>query len=159
MREIKFRAWHKEWSPQESEFQGQKINGMEAVRDLHETKKGKWQVGMWNWKCSVPLEEVELMQFTGLLDKNGKEIYEGDIVKKQQGEYLWIYEVGTKENFGNNLYLLKRYQNFDVDEEKEAYVFRDKYFLGKESWDMLIGSDREIIGNIYENPELIRSNV
>ena len=64
-----------------------------------------------------------VMQFTGLSDKNGKEIYEGDLIQFERCEGVWpdqigVHEVGWLFNCGNS-------------------------FLG------------EVIGNIYENPELI----
>ena len=65
VREIKFRAWDKENKvmiyPKGILFDGRVVN----------------------FNCGIlePFEEYELMQFTGLYDKNGKEIYEGDIIK------------------------------------------------------------------------------
>jgi uncharacterized phage protein (TIGR01671 family) len=74
-------------------------------------------------------DEVKLMQFTGLLDKNGKEIYEGDVL---WGHYFveWLSE----DNF-NGYYAVK-------NGNPKHYVALPYY------------PDLEIIGNIYENPEL-----
>ena len=81
--------------------------------------------------------KFELMQFTGLKDKNGKEIYEGDIIKAS-------YE--NEDEVGEVFY------------EKESAMFNIK----GSSWfseEDLLYSDRfyEIIGNIYENPELLEA--
>ena len=72
-------------------------------------------------------------QFTGLFDKNNKEIFEGDIVTLAHGEYK-----GTnKIRFINGAFLDGDYPLADVD-------FKD-------------GAELEIIGNIYSNPELLPS--
>ena len=65
-----------------------------------------------------------IMQFTGLLDKNGKEIYEGDIIKAD-----WHWEEPKQVSL-----------NFDWIYDFQEYG--------------LDGDNLEIIGNIYENPEL-----
>lgn len=73
------------------------------------------------------LEDIDLMQFTGLLDKNGKEIYEGDIVKTEDFTgYIWYRspDFVIRQDIGSN------------NEHTYLDFFRE----------------REVIGNIYENP-------
>jgi uncharacterized phage protein (TIGR01671 family) len=80
------------------------------------------------------IESVELMQFTGLHDKNGKEIYEGDIIDDGLHSNIiigWCKELGS--------FVLTR----------KGWAFR--HWFG-ESCDP---EKVEIIGNIYENPNLI----
>ena len=79
-------------------------------------------------------DEIELMQSTGLKDKNGKEIFEGDIVKMAKDVYSepTYYEV--------------------VRHRGGAYRLESKQH-GCELW--LRHTDCEVVGNIYKNPELL----
>lgn len=87
--------------------------------------------------CYNP-DEIELMQSTGLKDKNGKEVFIGDIVKCTRG---CLHEV----------YLEKEYGGTFIGGMPAVYLkgFGDGY-----AWTEY----EEIIGNIYENPELLEVN-
>jgi uncharacterized phage protein (TIGR01671 family) len=82
----------------------------------------------------VSAEDLVLMQSTGLLDKYGKEIFEGDIVKTAKDVYSepTYYEV--------------------IRHRGGAYRLESKQH-GCELW--LRHTDCEVVGNIYENPELL----
>ncbi|HEM4322831.1 TPA: hypothetical protein U1X88_001834 [Streptococcus suis] len=83
-----------------------------------------------------------LMQSTGLFDKNGKEIFEGDVVLENGWRKVAV-SFGTQEieeNFGDK----RIFQGFNL-------------CLGGGYPDAVM-SDFEIIGNIYENPELVEVN-
>jgi len=75
--------------------------------------------------------DLAIMQYTGLKDKNGKEIYEGDILKGVLENHEVVY---NKAYFGLS--------NFGLSSDYPMHL------LGQE--------DFEVIGNIYENPELLK---
>lgn len=80
--------------------------------------------------------EVELMQYTGLKDKNGKEIYEGDVLGRNG---YWNYYIGFEEGcFVTIPTDLVQRNNFSWLPIKKS-----------------IFENVEVIGNIYENPELL----
>ena len=88
--------------------------------------------------------KIYLMQSTGLKDKNGIEIYEGDIVKVTQylggmarGRLIHLVE---KSKYNNNLMLIRKSK---------------RSFLPEVSLRFNRSKDYEVIGNIYENPELL----
>lgn len=110
------------------------VNGVIEANDEYIT------IGEW---CSVKPETLGLS--TGLLDKNGTEIFEGDIVKRYKSPFFvaeWEYQIET---------VVKR----------EACLLLGKK-LGKNFATMSFGSPftksdlLEVIGNIYENPELLK---
>lgn len=127
-REIKFRAWDKDGdNPQEKDLKGVMICWDYIKAHYYTFRKA--------------LDgELELMQYTGLKDKNGKEIYEGDIIELEssnQHKGLIKYEVSWGSwSWMKGIIIGKPMYSFDAIEAR---------------------SRSEIIGNIYENPELIKS--
>ncbi len=112
-REIKFRAWDKE------------------------------QNNMWHWENLIDKQCTYLnskyfvaMQFTGIQDKNGKDIYEGDKV------------IGTDPHGNTDRGVV------DYETSEAAFVYR---FTSPETWGRFKTDYEtyEVIGNIYENPELL----
>ena len=126
-REIKFRVWdifHKNMMYSGIDFDV--INFTDGIIE--------WD---WKWECYAQSLEIGkgksvLMQFTGLFDKNGKEIYEKDII-----------------TYKKHIDVI----NFNKLEFKDSYLQGTSY--GYHFRELLTG-DIEIIGNIYENPELLK---
>lgn len=85
--------------------------------------------GRNNYASGVPIIPQSLGQYTGLTDKSGKKIFEGDIIKNNKGDY---YEIAY----------LAKYTRFAP--RKPGTVFA-----------VFPLEDTTIIGNIYENPELL----
>lgn len=77
------------------------------------------------------VRDYVLMQSTGLKDKNGVEIYEGDIVK----------------NIYDEIYVVKWLDT--------GFYLEEKYNGGFDYSELHFGDNKEIVGNIYENPELL----
>ena len=112
MRELKFRAWFNRFE--------------KMVYEVDKDTFDLWK-GYWNGKIHIvyPDDGDVVEQYTGLKDKNGKEIYEGDIVKLWDREpelVVWDNLIGAYDPLS--------WETFDTDE-------------------------CEIIGNIHENPELL----
>lgn len=94
---------------------------------------------------TIPVRADSVGQFTGLLDKNGKEIYEGDVL-------LW--KCSKSENKKEKLHIVSIEWGIDMAHGYSLTIYDngEKWATSKSYWN---ASDREIIGNIYENPNLI----
>jgi uncharacterized phage protein (TIGR01671 family) len=148
MREIKFRIWDglKMWYP-ETKTSDNSFTNLIIFNNPDSIKFGIYD-SIYNIRyCSG--EYHDLMQYTGLKDKNGKETYEGDIIK-------------IKDFLLSNLEY-----DFPNDDPKETYkdlttvvYFKDGSFCFDIDSDLsaipLSGFDNfEIIGNIHQNSELL----
>ena len=128
MREIKFRAWDR--------------MNQEMIYDFYIHSTGRWNIfdsddggkaGLWEHDVSQ-YHDLEIMQYTGLLDKTGREIYEGDILEyedeeSKKGCSIVKWEMGCWYCWPQRL----------------ATLMLNKYW--------------SITGNIYENPELLEKEV
>ena len=126
----KFRAWHKE------------LGRMMLIEIMYffffdnELEELELNDPVMNDHISVYPDDIILMQSTGLKDKNGKEIFEGDVVD-YKGRKAIIKWHGSYASF--------------------IYRFVDELNKRSEEWDPLYLAylKCEVIGNIYENPELL----
>lgn len=133
MREYKFRVWDTEnkemLKVQELDFEDTFYGGRLSIRTDQ-------------YNDYFDIEDMILMQYTGLKDKNGKEIYEGDII------FDSFYERKAKVVFLEGAFWLDY-----IDDFKEYKTIHKRYQL-------LANYDNksvlEVIGNIYDNPELLK---
>lgn len=140
MREIKFRAWDKEEKKfLEPCFESEEDRYNKGKAIIRWNSSGKIWITLSGYRDedNNPYQiDAEIMQYTGLKDKNGKEIYEDDIVKSSIGAIQKVYY--------NNKFA--------------AFLCKDIYRPNgelSETW--IIEVDDEVIGNIYQNPDLLES--
>ena len=128
MREIKFRAWLKEDKKMEN------VKTMDFTDKTIRCLKKNEFINAYLLR-RVSFDDVELMQYTGVKDKNGKEIYEGDIVVLNNSE--------------NDNMCIVRYEHSSY--RLEGWSLRE---------DLSNVEDRflEVVGNIYENKNLLEEN-
>lgn len=106
------------------------VVGIDFVRNMYCLQVGRATIGEWFW-----YRDLELMQSTGLKDKNGVEIFEGDIVFDR-----WAN--GYTPVFQNGIYMAYNPKNLMQNDPSTQFniIWKDGC---------------EVIGNIYENPELL----
>ena len=125
MNEIKFRVWDTENKEmlrvQELDFEDTFYGGRLSIRTEQ-------------YNDYFDIEDMILMQYTGLKDKNGKEIYEGDIIRATKRTDLELNYHNFKVFMHNGCYMFGNYN---------AHEFFDKFNF------------KEVIGNIYENKDLL----
>ena len=127
-REIKFRALLKDTD---------RTKGLFIIGYYFKTKDIPASITLSNGS-SHEIQEDTLSQYTGLKDKNNKEIYEGDIVRRN------VYTVASGKTEMSKPY------EIIWDDEKAGFEYKtDGYQSG------LFYEVHEIIGNIYENPDLL----
>lgn len=114
MREIKFRAWD--------------MKKKQMLTIFDSSVGSDWYLPSWK-------ENYKVMQYTGLTDKNGTEIYEGDIISYNKSREVVYFDTSL------------RIPCFTTGIGLGSSTKRHPYVITKR---------HEVIGNIYENPELLK---
>ena len=135
MREIKFRAWLKEERKMEN------VKTMDFTDKTIRCLKKNEFINAYLLR-RVSFDDVELMQYTGLNDKNGKEIYEGDIIK-----YKFPYDIR-----------LKHISPVKFLETEASFGIKDRYGNEIPLYTISANNYFEVIGNIYKNKNLLEEN-
>ena len=124
MREIKFRAW--------DELNNKMI--YPHTRSFSDILSSGDILNRWE----------NIMQFTGLLDKNGKESFEGDFIHGKIARMSEVININGKIEYSTEL---------------AKFIVKYKSPRGWDlHMDLSVFHEIEIIGNIYENPELLTNN-
>jgi uncharacterized phage protein (TIGR01671 family) len=112
----------------------------------HKKRKEMWSVESINWQTKevsnggdvASLDDGDLLQFTGLLDKNGKEIFENDIV-------CWTFDEKTKKEIVFHEGCFGHFNFMGINNEYPEFIP-----IHKKRAEYMI-----VCGNIYQNPELV----
>ncbi len=132
-REIKFRAWNR------------KEKEMSKPFTLHDIGDGRIRDVWSSPRFSFPISDCTILQFTGLKDKNDKEIYEGNIVNIDKQGIAWYVVYGY---FGDAKFYVCNGINSgrEIEDEDNSWV---AFITEKEKFELAV------IGNIYEDARLI----
>ena len=111
-----------------------------------------------NNKMFIPILIETVGQYTGLTDKNGKKIFEGDILKVKT---MWHAEYPEDENgfftspIKKETYWSVEHKNFSGEMGFMVYGI-DRRWHTLLTWNKLYNADAEVVGNIHDNPELLK---
>ena len=134
-------------------FRGLDLQNNWVFGSLVQTKEWETLIVTMSGRNMTSMDKVEagsVGQFTGLTDKNGKEIFEGDIV-----ECVSWNEFFSKDGMPTEAMRRKMY----VDFRRGAFVMVEPMPepLKDNEWDIIYNGDIEVIGNRHENPELLKA--
>lgn len=129
----KFRAWHKTWDE------------LGKVKRIRFDGEGNVTTVLFEGKflgVNTHVDEIKLMQSTGLKDKNGKEIFDGDVLEIEDEEEV----LGNAKLTWDNEQAVFMIEAISVDDIAPFHEI-----LSDESYSY------RVVGNVYENPELLEN--
>ena len=139
MREIKFRAWDKK--KKKMVYPSRLFGHNAGIPSKLYATEVRDKEGFF---YSITKNQIILMQCTGLKDKHGKEIYEGDIVKiiystsRMNTPEIIVEQVKFVNGAFMPFYWLREHENYEIDNL------------------INVTKNIQVVGNVFENPELLR---
>lgn len=144
-REIKFRVW---------DVEAAKMLAWDDIWYSIVNVPSDWVGGGIPWVpfltalcMKAPASKYMVEQFTGLLDKNGREIYEGDIVSVLVSERDHIFRFNAEVWWDDGAWCFGRLKNLEGREYGHRWHGTFHFMTSEETW---------IVGNIHENQELLK---
>ena len=105
--------------------------------------------GQWDWNDCVQVDTETICQYTGLIDKNGNKIWENDVVKRYNSNGdEWMMSKIVWADYSLNM-------GWCIEDVKRLSKYGTRLF--KVGFDVNDCEKCEVIGNIYENPELLNN--
>ena len=136
----------------EIKFRGQKLNNEWIKGLLNKDIKGHYRIQFNLKSFAVVVKEKTIGQFTGMIDANGVEVYEGDIISVKMNESDRIGRFFVKTQLPSHLNARVQYSprqcKYEIlfNENKEGLISCEMGFCNEEF---------KVIGNIHDNPELL----
>ena len=138
-REIKFRAWE-----DKTKTMMPNVKILLIEENAAYAHRRRWMHNCMDWEEEDLINDPILMQFTGLLDKTGAEIFEGDIVRGNHVDLFIIEGINGGLQMYNSNYYGQKHNELISEATCDAQTA---------SW----LKNSTVIGNIYQNPELLES--
>lgn len=131
MREIKFRAW---------DYNDEKVIPWESIRIEKDENETNLSVVVFDGSVGDHYDDFPIMQYTGLKDSKGVEIYEGDILRC----YHWT-----------NGFVFYLDGSYHVSSDQVSLDYENHTTYDHLNSDLIADNTLIVIGNIYDNPELL----
>lgn len=139
MRELKVRAWHKPYKQmcqvESLRFDGNRVYTAVLIEEPFYDRK------------LVEADEIVIEQFTGLKDRNGTDIYEGDIIQFEFWNEKYYRQIAYNSAIASYEAITVASPTSKKLRQKAKYSFSELYKISSKGF--------KVVGNIHENPELV----